>query len=83
MRVAVYTKPACQPCRATKRFLSDNGIAFDERDLTEAEHLDAAKALGFLEAPVVVFVPDGAGTEVSWSGFRPDMLDTVVQRFAE
>lgn len=64
--VEVYTKPSCQPCEATKRYLTRYGVAFTER--AAADHLDALRALGFAEAPVVV-----AGDR-SWSGSRPDAL---------
>ncbi len=80
MAVTVYTKPDCKQCELTKRYLESRGVAFQVQDLREAGNLAAAKALGHLAAPVVVFAPDGAGTEVSWSGFRPDMLDTVAKR---
>lgn len=71
--VIVYTKPNCQPCRATKRKLKDRGVPYAEESLTDEGNLAAAKALGHLEAPVVV-----VGTE-SWSGFRPDLIDELVK----
>jgi glutaredoxin-like protein NrdH len=80
--VTVYTKPNCQPCRATKRYLRERGIPFEEASIEEPGNLAAAKSLGFMEAPVVVFAPDGAGSEQSWSGFRPDMLGIVAERAA-
>ena len=80
MTVTVYTKPDCRQCDATKRYLSERDVSFGVESLEDAANLAAAKALGHMGAPVVVFAPDGAGTEVSWSGFRPDMLDTVVEK---
>lgn len=71
--VVVYTKPRCQPCSATKRRLREKGITFEEADLREPGNLEAAKALGHLEAPVVVV------GRVSWSGFRPDLIDELVK----
>lgn len=71
--VVVYTKPRCQGCTATKRRLRDKGVPFEEADLREPGNLEAAKALGHMEAPVVV-----VGKE-SWSGFRPDLIDNLVK----
>lgn len=71
--VVVYTKPRCQPCTATKRWMKDKGLPFEEQDIREPGNLAAAKALGHLEAPVVV-----VGKE-SWSGFRPDLIDELVK----
>lgn len=78
MSVTVYSKPNCQACTATKRFLTERGLDFSEADVTEPGNLAAAKALGHLEAPVVVVAVDGPRTEVSWSGFRPDKLQDLV-----
>ncbi|MEV4737165.1 MULTISPECIES: glutaredoxin domain-containing protein [unclassified Microbacterium] len=82
MTVTVYRKPGCVQCDATERYLGERGIEFDTKDLTEPANLDAAKALGHLAAPVVVFTPPGASEEVSWSGFRPDKLDAIVEAAA-
>lgn len=79
LKVTVYTKPDCRPCWATKRKLTQLGIEFEEESLLDEGNLAAAKALGHMEAPVVVVAPTGAGSEHSWSGFRPDMIDDVVK----
>ncbi len=79
MTVTVYEKPDCQQCVATKRYLDDRGVTFGVESLEDPANLEAAKSLGHMAAPVVVFAPDGVGSEVSWSGFRPDMLDEVVK----
>lgn len=69
MRVVVYSKPGCQPCRLTINALEKAGIAFEKRDVTQdPTALEACEALGYLSAPVVV-----AG-EDHWSGFRPDRI---------
>lgn len=82
MTVTVYTKERCQPCKATVRYLDDRGIEFEEKDTADPAYLAEAKALGYSGAPVVLFVPDGAGSEKHWYGFRPDMLDTIVKQVA-
>lgn len=70
MNVTIYTKPNCQPCRATKRTLDRIGVEYDE--LPADEHTDVLAPLGHLVAPVVV-VTDPTGAVVdSWGGFSPD-----------
>lgn len=67
--VIVYSKPLCVQCDATQRALRKVGVPFKVIDVTEdAEALSAIKAMGYLQAPVVV-----AGAE-HWSGFHPDRI---------
>lgn len=77
MKVTVYTKDKCQPCRATTRFLDERGIDFEEKHTADPAYLAEAKALGYLGAPVVVFVPAPGESVSHWYGFRPDMLQVV------
>lgn len=71
--VVVYSKPHCQQCTATKRRLRAKGVEFESLSLLDEGNLEAAKALGHQEAPVVV-----VGKQ-SWSGFRPDLIDELVR----
>jgi glutaredoxin-like protein NrdH len=67
--ITVYTKRACVQCNATRKALDKAGIDYRIVDITEnAEAYEYVRALGYLQAPVVV---TPAGT---WSGFRPDRL---------
>ncbi|MBW4095534.1 MAG: glutaredoxin-like protein NrdH [Acidobacteria bacterium] len=69
MTVTVYTKPACVQCNATYRALDKNGIEYQSVDVsTDPEALERLKALGYMQAPVVVTDAD------HWSGFRPDKI---------
>lgn len=77
MKITVYSKPACQQCTATKRWLTQHGLEFTEEDVTTEENLAAVKLLGYLEAPVVVVAGDG-DSDKHWSGFRPDQLSTLI-----
>lgn len=79
MTVTVYTKEDCKQCELTQQRLEAKGIEFEVRSLEEPGNLAAAKALGHLAAPVVVFAPNGPGSEESWSGFRPDRIDEVAK----
>lgn len=68
--VTVYTTPGCVQCDATKRALSNHGIAFAEVDLgANPDVLDRLKADGWQRAPIVQ-----TGDGQAWSGFRPDKI---------
>lgn len=70
--VIVVSSPGCQPCRLTKRVLTDNKVEFIERNVADdPEALDLVKELGYSSAPVVI-----AGDQ-HWTGFRPDLLSSL------
>jgi glutaredoxin-like protein NrdH len=75
--ITVYTKPGCQPCRATLRALQRAGIDYEAVDITvDAETHDFVMSLGHLQAPVVV------GSDRHWSGHRPDHIADLAQDIA-
>lgn len=58
----------------TPRALDKKGIAYQSVDISQdAEALERLKALGYLQAPVVVTEQD------HWSGFRPDKIEELAQ----
>lgn len=70
--VTVYTKPACVQCNATYRALDAKGVEYRSVDLSrDPDALDVVKAMGYMQAPVVVTDND------HWSGFRPDKIATL------
>lgn len=72
MTVTVYTKPACVQCNATYRALDRKGITYRSVDISQdPEALEQVRALGYMQAPVVVTEQD------HWSGFRPDKIDSL------
>lgn len=74
MTVTVYTKPACVQCNATYRALDKKGIAYNSVDVSQdPEALERLKAMGYMQAPVVV------ADEDHWSGFRPDKIEELAQ----
>ena len=74
-KVTVYSKPACVQCDATYRALDKKGIEYSVVDIsTDDDAVERVRALGFLQAPVVV-----AGEE-SWAGFRPDRITALAAR---
>jgi len=69
MTVTVYTKPACVQCNATYRALDKKGIVYEKVDISQdPEALERVRALGYMQAPVVITEAD------HWSGFRPDKI---------
>lgn len=71
-QVTVYSKPSCVQCTATYRALDSKGIDYKIVDLSEDDDaVDAVKALGYLQAPVVVTGSD------HWPGFRPDKIAQI------
>ena len=72
--VTVYSKPACVQCNATYRALEKKGIAYETVDLSQdAEALERIRALGYMQAPVVITDED------HWSGFRPDKIEELAE----
>ncbi|WP_241972822.1 glutaredoxin family protein [Cryobacterium cryoconiti] len=70
--VTVYSKDDCRQCDATKRWLAARDVPFTVVDfLADEKNIEAAKALGYQEAPVVVVSFGVIGDEVHWSGFNP------------
>lgn len=71
--ITVYSKAGfCGMCVATKRALTNAGIAFTEADLADVDsaQIDAWKTTLGTAAPIVITdTPVG-----SWSGFRPDLI---------
>ena len=76
--ITLYTKPGCQPCKATKRRLDKNHTEYVVADITadDGRHLDYIKALGHASAPVVT-VQDGDNLVDHWSGYRPTRIDAL------
>lgn len=75
--IAVYSKPACVQCTATKRALDKQGIEYEIFDVSVDEKaLETVKELGYLQAPVVITTDD------HWSGFRPDKISELASRVA-
>lgn len=66
LQVLVYTTPTCPDCHALKRWLSQEGVAFEERDLTDPQIAEEAKArTGVRVAPITL-----VGAEVFYGTFQ-------------
>lgn len=68
--VLIYTTPTCPDCHALKRWLSQQGIAYEERDLTDPRIADEAKArTGVRVAPITII-----GSEIFYGTFQSQKL---------
>lgn len=71
--IDVYGTPECSMCSATKKWLTMNGLAYNDIDISkDPEAEDRCRAFGYKELPVVV-----AG-ERHWSGFRHAKLKELL-----
>lgn len=72
-KITVFTKNNCMPCKMTKKFLTENGVDFEEINIEEQpDKVDYVKSLGFSAAPVIQ-----AG-DVVFSGFQPAKLKELL-----
>lgn len=64
--ILIYTTPTCPDCHALKRWLSEQGIAYEERDLTDPRIAEEAKArTGVRVAPIAI-----VGSEIFYGTFH-------------
>ncbi|MFD3594288.1 glutaredoxin domain-containing protein [Nocardia sp. NPDC058640] len=72
----MYSRPNCQPCKATVKKLDQLGAVYTKIDVTQdPDALELIRGLGYLQAPVIV-VRDG-GEVIHWAGYAPDKLRWV------
>ena len=73
--VTLYTKPGCQPCKATKRWLDKNDVEYTTKDVSlDPADIAAVKELGYEGVPVVIVSTGDPEVEIHWQGFHPDNL---------
>lgn len=72
MTITVHTKKPCVQCDATIRKLDKLGIRYVTEDLTE-DSAAKFKRFGHMSAPIVITPTQ------SWSGFRPDLIATLIK----
>ena len=75
MKITVYAQKNCMPCKATKKRMMDQLIAFEEVDVVLDDlSRDMIVEMGYSQTPVII-VQDDTGAKVdSWSGYRPDKI---------
>ena len=73
-RVVLFTQPDCPPCHVVKLFLTERGVAFEERDISRdpAAVRDLTEKYKSHSTPTLVI-----GEEVM-IGFNPERLDEIL-----
>lgn len=80
MQITVHTKPACQPCKATKRKLEQLEIDYVTEELDE-ESAARFRSINLVSAPIVE-VDLGFGAVWRWAGHSPTRLETLDHTFS-
>jgi len=73
-RVILFTQPDCPPCQIVKLFLTERGVAFEERDITR----DAAAVRELTEKYNSHSTPTLVIGEEVMIGFNPERLDEIL-----
>ena len=80
--VTVYSKTStfCGQCMATKRALNDLGVDYVEIPLENVgdARIGAWRDSGHMSAPIVEIDEGGKTITQVWSGYRPDLIATLV-----
>jgi glutaredoxin-like YruB-family protein len=73
-KVVIFTQPGCPPCKTAKAYLTEKGIAFEDRDVSSdpAAVQDLVHRYGSRSTPTIVI-----GDEVM-IGFDPERLDKLL-----
>lgn len=73
LQVLIYTTPTCPDCHALKRWLFEQGVAYEERYLTDPLIAEEAKArTGVRVAPISI-----VGSEVFYGTFQSQKPDLI------
>lgn len=72
MIITIYTRKDSLPCYATLRALKQQGLTFTNYCVDQDPQLEKAlQAKGYSDYPVVI------ADNLSWSGYRPDMINLL------
>lgn len=79
MSIVVYSKPNCQPCKATYRQLDKLGLDYTIVDTAEdSAARDMLIERGFQESPVVIVTATNGEEVHAFSGYRPHFLKEMI-----
>jgi glutaredoxin-like protein NrdH len=80
--LTVYTKPGCQYCAAAKQYLNDNGIDYNEIDITlQEDKADWLRNQGFKSLPVI-FAGDEPLVNGGWTTLKTMRKHEIMERLA-
>jgi len=78
IKVIVYTQPTCPPCHEEKNWLTEHGIAFEERNIRANDaYFSEAINLGAHSTPVTLIEKNDSERKVI-HGFDKDALKDVL-----
>jgi glutaredoxin len=76
-RTIIYTQETCNPCHAQKKWLKNNNISFEERDVRKnPDYLQEVIKLGASATPVTIIEMNGRKEVVL--GFDKEKLTVLL-----
>lgn len=80
--LTIYTKPGCQYCAAAKQYLNEQGITYNEVDITlNEDKADWLRNQGFKSLPVI-FAGDHPLINGGWNALRTMRKHEIMERLA-
>lgn len=80
--LTIYTKPGCQYCAAAKQYLNDNGIEYNEIDITlNEDKADWLRNQGFRSLPVI-YAGDEPLINGGWTTLKTMRKHEIMERLA-
>jgi glutaredoxin-like protein NrdH len=74
--ITIYSRPSCQPCKQIKRWWAGKDVTFQEVNVEESPaDLEAIKALGYSQVPVIVVSSGDPETDIHWQGLNMAFLE--------
>jgi len=80
--LTIYTKPGCQYCTAAKQYLDQNGINYNEVDITQHEDkIEWLREQGFKTLPVI-FAGEEPLINGGWNALKTMRKHEIIERLA-
>ncbi len=80
--LTIYTKPGCQYCTAAKQYLDQNGINYNEVDVTQHEDkIEWLRNQGFKTLPVI-FAGEEPLINGGWNTLKTMRKHEIIERLA-
>lgn len=85
MKVKVYSKVNCFPCKLTKKWLTEHKVdyTYEEFDPKQADDYSVVRErlmeFGFMSFPIVTVTDDEGNMLNKWTGFAPNKLKTLIE----
>jgi glutaredoxin-like protein NrdH len=80
--LTIYTKPGCQYCAAAKQYLNEQGITYNEVDITlNEDKADWLRNQGFRSLPVI-YAGDEPLINGGWTTLKTMRKHEIMERLA-